>query len=518
VFNNSIQYRKYNSSMVLVTAEQIAGASASYPHIVCDSSNVPHVVFTDPTNKYANICYYTNRSSGSWKSPIEAFHDSNANIWYPRISLWNGYAFIGFQYAPGGVLLGEVIRLTNLAGNPTVDRSVTTGSRTSSVVDGLGQVYAFGRNNGTNIAVQQYDSNLNVVCGMQSLLNGYPGSPQTGWADKNNVVHFVSWAIVATGSFPCNDRCGLTYNNTGRRAGGTCGAYPSSINSGPGEDATGGPSGTDVSGFWNDDVAPVITVDALDRVYVAWRAWTHAGEGRITKVDNTGWTQTCTPSTACSGSSVCTGTLFCPSITRREWWNCEIAPASGGGVYVVWDNAGTAYIRSVGVALDLTPPAPVNGFSAAIAADSINLSWNNPTDADFAGATIVCKAGGYPVNPNDGTVLADVAGAQGSVGQCVHVGVHCGTPYYYAVFSHDSVFNYSTAAHATAKIQCADFDLDGDVDQADFGVFQHCLSGSGVSYEPGCAAADLDANGAVDQKDFNLFWPCMAGPGQQPGC
>ena len=42
-----------------------------------------------------------------------------------------------------------------------------------------------------------------------------------------------------------------------------------------------------------------------------------------------------------------------PSITRRPWWNCEIAPASGGGVYVVWDGAGTVYLRSVGVALDL---------------------------------------------------------------------------------------------------------------------------------------------------------------------
>jgi hypothetical protein len=339
--NNSVQYRKYNSAMTLMTAEQIAASSASYPHIACDPNNVPHVVFTDPTSKYANICYYTNRSTGSWRSPLVAFHDPTTNLWYPRVSLWSGYAFVGFQYAPGGNLLGEIVRLTNLTDNPTVDRSVTTGSRSCSVVNGLGQVFAPGRYNGSGIFIQQYDSNLTMVCNLQRLMNGYPGSPQTGWADRNNVVHFVSWAIVESGSFPCNDRCGLTYNNTARRDPGTCGAYWPSINSGPGEDATRGPSGTDVSGFWNDDVAPVIAVDALDRVYVAWRAWTGPGEGRITKVDNNAWTQTCTPSTACPGSNVCTGTQFCPAITRRTWWNCEIAPASGGGVYVVWDNAGT---------------------------------------------------------------------------------------------------------------------------------------------------------------------------------
>jgi hypothetical protein len=63
-----------------------------------------------------------------------------------------------------------------------------------------------------------------------------------------------------------------------------------------------------------------------------------------------------------------------------------------------------------------------------------------------------------------------------------------------------------------------DFDQDGDVDQEDFGVFQHCLSGTGVSYGTGCAPADLDTNGAIDQTDFSLFWACMAGAGRPPGC
>ena len=63
-----------------------------------------------------------------------------------------------------------------------------------------------------------------------------------------------------------------------------------------------------------------------------------------------------------------------------------------------------------------------------------------------------------------------------------------------------------------------DFDFDGDVDQADFGLFQHCQSGDGVGSGQGCDPADLDSDGDVDQSDFNLFWSCLAGSDQPPGC
>jgi predicted amidohydrolase len=64
----------------------------------------------------------------------------------------------------------------------------------------------------------------------------------------------------------------------------------------------------------------------------------------------------------------------------------------------------------------------------------------------------------------------------------------------------------------------ADLDFDGDADQVDFGLFQRCLSGSGVAFGSGCAPADLDGSGTVDPDDFNLFWPCLAGSDQLPGC
>jgi hypothetical protein len=63
-----------------------------------------------------------------------------------------------------------------------------------------------------------------------------------------------------------------------------------------------------------------------------------------------------------------------------------------------------------------------------------------------------------------------------------------------------------------------DFDLDGDVDQEDFGFFQRCLSGDGIGLGQGCTPADLDSDSDVDETDFSMFWPCMAGSSQSPGC
>jgi acetyl esterase/lipase len=59
----------------------------------------------------------------------------------------------------------------------------------------------------------------------------------------------------------------------------------------------------------------------------------------------------------------------------------------------------------------------------------------------------------------------------------------------------------------------ADFDLDGDIDQSDFGVFQQCLSGPSVPFDPGCEFADFDQDNDVDQCDFGLFQRCYSGPG-----
>lgn len=63
-----------------------------------------------------------------------------------------------------------------------------------------------------------------------------------------------------------------------------------------------------------------------------------------------------------------------------------------------------------------------------------------------------------------------------------------------------------------------DLDGDGDVDQADFGRMQLCLSGDGYAYPTGCDDADLDGDGDVDHIDVFALESCLAGPNHPPGC
>lgn len=65
-----------------------------------------------------------------------------------------------------------------------------------------------------------------------------------------------------------------------------------------------------------------------------------------------------------------------------------------------------------------------------------------------------------------------------------------------------------------------DTDGDGDVDQADFGVFQACLSGPADPFVAAnplfdkqlCSCLDLDGDQDVDDSDFNGFLACASGP------
>jgi hypothetical protein len=86
-----------------------------------------------------------------------------------------------------------------------------------------------------------------------------------------------------------------------------------------------------------------------------------------------------------------------------------------------------------------------------------------------------------------------------------------------------------TLPHSTATVILVhhrqgaegDFDLDGDVDQADFGHLQACLTGTYVlQTDPACANAMLSNNVYVDGADVLLFLRCMQGPGVivLPGC
>ena len=85
------------------------------------------------------------------------------------------------------------------------------------------------------------------------------------------------------------------------------------------------------------------------------------------------------------------------------------------------------------------------------------------------------------------------------------------------VTDNDSLTDTETV-QITLTYPLGDFDLDNDVDQADFGVLQLCLSGPLVPVQDGCEPADLNSDDVVDQNDVSVFLDCMNGADQASGC
>ncbi len=166
---------------------------------------------------------------------------------------------------------------------------------------------------------------------------------------------------------------------------------------------------------------------------------------------------------------------------------------------------------------DTQAPAPVTNLTLTRYANTMGISWTNPSTQDFAGAVVRFKTTGYPSSPTDGTLVLDQGDAPGTSSSIEHDGLARGT-YYYAIFAHDEVPNHSPATLAQATILPGDFDGDDDIDQTDFAHLQVCLGGDAVNYPPGCRDADLGDDGDVDGTDLTAFLGCMGGPEQPPGC
>ncbi|MGD8811315.1 MAG: PQQ-dependent sugar dehydrogenase [Thioalkalispiraceae bacterium] len=95
--------------------------------------------------------------------------------------------------------------------------------------------------------------------------------------------------------------------------------------------------------------------------------------------------------------------------------------------------------------VDTTPPAAVSGFSAVAIDQSVNLSWNNPADSDFAGVIIRRSTSGNPASATDGSAVYNGGGTT-----TTDAGLSNGTTYYYSIFAYDEVPNYSGAANLDA--------------------------------------------------------------------
>ncbi|UCD29488.1 MAG: PKD domain-containing protein [Planctomycetota bacterium] len=79
------------------------------------------------------------------------------------------------------------------------------------------------------------------------------------------------------------------------------------------------------------------------------------------------------------------------------------------------------------------------------------------------------------------------------------------------VTDNDDLIGTATV-NITVLVVPGDFDIDGDVDQEDFGHIQMCMTGTGEGPpSPGCEDTDLDNDDDVDSLDFDIFQVCMNG-------
>lgn len=206
--------------------------------------------------------------------------------------------------------------------------------------------------------------------------------------------------------------------------------------------------------------------------------------------------------------------------SRWQGWP-DMAVDTGGTVHVVYDDE-SLRLNYVSSAPDTIPPGQVSGFEAVAGHGTVQLSWTNPLDPDFAGTLVRYKTTGYPTGPSDGTLLCDRTTSPGGGDSCTHSGAVNGTTYYYAAFTYDAVPNYSAGVQAFSMPYVPpDFDRDGDVDQEDFGHLQACYSGAFVPQEdPACLNARLDGDIDVDIEDFSLLFGCLSGEAvtAEPSC
>lgn len=96
---------------------------------------------------------------------------------------------------------------------------------------------------------------------------------------------------------------------------------------------------------------------------------------------------------------------------------------------------------------DITPPLNISNFSAVPKQTTINLSWTNPTDSDFAFTRIVRSSTFFPLDPFNGLVVYE-----GSAQTFVDTNVTPGTLYSYTAFARDLTGNYSSGSLASAMI------------------------------------------------------------------
>jgi len=370
--NGAIYYTKANPSGIFGVLEQLpvpeGAANYNSPHVVCDASGDPHVVFERDWYPSTSKCWYSNRKGGSWKSPVLAF--DGLLVMYSRLVLYGSNAFVAASTAnPSGTLA----RFSNLSGAPHLD--LTAGTYLFApypVIDSSGNLFVIGRNSAAGHYLQQYDFSFNAVGGGFRISTSTPnktGEPTAAVIDNAGLIHAFG-NCGATGIDP-ESSSDVWYNT-------------SQDGSPPAQDSVLGLTGP---GWMGQVVYPHCALDAHGVLYVAYRNET-TGEGRISIITNGQFADPVTFTPAITD----------PNTSEQRRWNCQLAPAPGGGVYVTWDYNGQCYIRQVGV----TGAPALLSVSIDMGSPDLPNGITNPQNAD--GNTTPVTIGGricrQNVNPS----------------------------------------------------------------------------------------------------------------------
>ena len=122
------------------------------------------------------------------------------------------------------------------------------------------------------------------------------------------------------------------------------------------------------------------------------------------------------------------------------------------GTFVGWDFTNVWSI-SAGqypalITPDTTPPAQVTGLTGSAGiTNTVNLSWTNPGDVDFASITVQRSASSSPSNTFTGTTAIS-----GTVGNSLNDGPLADGIYYYSVFTIDTAGNISIPVRVTVPV------------------------------------------------------------------
>ncbi len=169
-----------------------------------------------------------------------------------------------------------------------------------------------------------------------------------------------------------------------------------------------------------------------------------SGQDVLTSVANGSYTlnsivQTCEQAGGSCKSNPCSSYQDCVSLeaTCDSGYccsgSCTATSSPGGG-------GGGGGVPST----DTTPPGKIKNLSAIAGSTEIILSWDNPSDSDFAGVLIRRSQEGAPTTISEGIQVMKEKSTT-----FTDTGLTNGLTYYYSLFTYDHSDNYSTAVSVT---------------------------------------------------------------------